>query len=141
CLPFIDLCFCSMSSLIAMLVLALFICLLQFISAQLPQAIPFEIGDSLPLECFLNPLTSSKMAPVPGGEPIVNPNKPVDPNATWLPVFQCIETGTHLQFQYGTESFIYCGLTLSTPEQINFINNIIQQKEALQCRMPMSKDK
>eukprot|EP00743_Colponemidia_sp_Colp-15_P003315 GILK01003580.1.p1 GENE.GILK01003580.1~~GILK01003580.1.p1 ORF type:complete len:245 (-),score=28.46 GILK01003580.1:228-923(-) len=93
-----------------------FIIFLAAVHAHSSRNMPFKHGQTLKLECQTE-------------------------DGMWGPGPVCADTDQELEFKFGTEEFIYCGLKLADKEKYGFVKSLIQQQKAWQCRVPMSADR
>lgn len=77
---------------------------------------PFEVGQKIEIECR-------------------------DSDDGWTDGIVCSETGERLSVEFGRDSFVYCGWKIEDEEEYERVRLILQQKEAMECRVPMSADR
>jgi len=151
--------------------LVVLIAILSFISlsshAQAHVAtIPFNVGDEILLECRRNltdfpqaftdtlPQRSNDVPSIVHSHAHAHGQGPNQAHANsasigggasdtdeWGPFLKCHESGRHLHFEFGRESFFYCGLLISNDDLYNFLAGVMNQRVGWQCRIPMSKDR
>jgi len=58
----------------------------------------------------------------------------------WGPGPKCEETGEEIYFQYGVDTFLYCGLAVPTQEFYQYLKRLVVRDENWSCRIAMAPD-